>query len=56
MLIEAGANFMCRDKELCMPLHHAAMEGNLDLVRMLFEAAARNRDAWTASEVSVKFD
>ena len=53
MLLDAGANLMCRDKELSTPLHHAASEGNMDLVMMLFEAGARTKEAWvTLTEVS----
>ena len=52
MLLNAGADLMCRDKEMSTALHHAASVGNLDLINMLFEAAARTKEAWvTLSEV-----
>ncbi|GFO37455.1 transient receptor potential cation channel subfamily a member 1-like protein [Plakobranchus ocellatus] len=46
MLLEAGADLMCRDKELSTPLHHACLEGNLEMVQLLFDYGARSKEAW----------
>lgn len=39
MLIEAGAELRCFDEENGTPLHYACMEGNVKIVKMLFDAA-----------------
>ena len=53
MLIDAGADVMCIDKERSTPLHHACMEGNIDMVQLLFDAGARSKESWVKiNEVS----
>lgn len=55
MLLQSGADLMCRDKEMSTPLHLAATEGNIDLVQMLFEAGAQTKEAWvTLAEVCLR--
>lgn len=39
MLIEVGADLRCFDEENGTPLHYACMEGNVKIVKMLFDAA-----------------
>ena len=51
MLIEKGANLRCCDEDMGTPLHFACMEGSLDVVNMLFNAAELT-DGWvTMSEM-----
>lgn len=53
MLIEAGTQLRCKDNEELTPLHCAAMEGNIEIVQLLFQAGAK-QDGWvTISNVSM---
>jgi len=45
MLIRAGVNLRCKDDEDTTPLHAACTEGNIDIVKKLFNAGAKN-DGW----------
>lgn len=45
MLINAGAELRCQDDEKTTPLHAACTEGNIDIVKTLFRAAAK-QDGW----------
>ncbi|XP_046573761.1 transient receptor potential cation channel subfamily A member 1 homolog isoform X1 [Haliotis rubra] len=42
LLLNAGAEIRCMDHESSTPLHHACSSGNLPLVNMLFDIAARD--------------
>ena len=46
MLISKGANLMCADEESGIPLHYGCMEGSVEIVRMLFEAAEQINGTW----------
>ncbi|KAL4233751.1 hypothetical protein ACF0H5_008431 [Mactra antiquata] len=45
MLIEKGVSLRCKDDENTTPLHAACTEGNVQIVRLLFRAAAK-KDGW----------
>ena len=45
LLIDRGAKLRCLDDEMSTPLHSACAEGNADIVRLLFEAGAK-QDGW----------
>lgn len=51
LLVERGANLKCLDDEFSSPLHMAATEGNIEIIKMMFDEAER-RDNWvTIKEV-----
>lgn len=52
MLLESGCELRCQDNEKITPLHCAATEGQLGIVKILFEAA-ESRGSWVSvSDVS----
>ena len=56
LLIDFGCELRCKDNEDITPLHCAAGEGNIKIVQLLFEAAAK-ADGWvTISNVSGCFN
>lgn len=58
MLIDAGASLRCKDDEDTTPLLAACTEGNVQVVKKLFKAAAKSAGGWvTIQEVHfVTFD
>ena len=52
MLIDNGANLRCKDDEETTPLLAACTEGNVQVVKKLFKAAAKSSGGWvTIQEV-----
>lgn len=53
LLIDNGASLRCKDEENTTPLHAACAEGNIQIVKKLFKAAARSAGGWVTIQEMV---